>query len=115
MTDQASAFKKINGHLAKDKIVLYMKGTKEAPRCGFSAQAVQVLKAHNKPFVTYDVLSDEELWNHLDEHSGWETFPQVFIDGKLIGGCDIVTEMHTSGELKTLIETSFAKPVGATK
>ena len=108
MTDQATAFKKINAQLAKDKIVIYMKGTKESPRCGFSAQACQVLKAHNKPFVSYDVLNDEELWNHLDEHSGWETFPQIFVDGKLVGGCDIVTEMHQSGELKKVIDAAFA-------
>lgn len=108
MTDQAKAFDKIKGHLAKDKIVIYMKGTPQAPRCGFSAQAVSVLNAHGKPFSGYDVLSDEELWNHLDEYSGWETFPQVFVDGKLIGGCDIVTEMHQSGELKKVIEDAFA-------
>jgi monothiol glutaredoxin len=106
-TDQKKAFEKINGQLKKDKIVLYMKGTANAPRCGFSAQAVAVLKATGKPFKDYDVLSDEELWNHLDEHSGWETFPQVFVDGKLVGGCDIVTEMHESGELKKLVDEAF--------
>ena len=109
MTDQAKAFAKINSQLAKDKIVIYMKGTPNAPRCGFSAQACAVLKAHGKPFVGYDVLSDEELWNHLDEHSGWETFPQIFVDGKLIGGCDIVTEMHQSGELAQQLRTAGAK------
>lgn len=115
MTDQAAAFTKIKGQLAKDKIVIYMKGTKEAPRCGFSSQAVQILRSYGKPFVSYDVLSDEELWNHLDELSGWETFPQVFIEGKLIGGCDIVTEMHQAGELKPLIEQAFAdKKAGTT-
>lgn len=114
MTDQAKAFDKIKGHLAKDKIVIYMKGVPQAPRCGFSAQAVAVLKAHGKPFAGYDVLSDEELWNHLDEYSGWETFPQVFVDGKLIGGCDIVTEMHESGELKKVIEDAFATAAGGT-
>jgi len=108
MTDQAKAFAKINGYLAKDKIVIYMKGTPDAPQCGFSAQACAVLKSYGKPFVGYDVLSDEELWNHLDEHSGWETFPQVFVDEKLVGGCDIVTEMHQSGELKKVIEDAFA-------
>jgi monothiol glutaredoxin len=108
MTDQKQAFEKIKGHLAKDKIVVYMKGTADAPRCGFSAQACAVLKAQGKPFASYDVLSDEELWNHLDEYAGWETFPQVFVDGKLVGGCDIVTEMHQSGELKKVIDDAFA-------
>ena len=103
-TDQAKAFDKIRGQLGKDRIVVYMKGTKDFPRCGFSRQAVEILKLHGKPFATYDVLSDEELWNHLDEFSGWPTFPQVFVDGKLVGGCDIVTEMHESGDLKQLLE-----------
>lgn len=107
MTDQKQAFEKIKGHLAKDKIVLYMKGTADAPRCGFSAQAAAVLKAQGKPFASYCVLTDEELWNHLDEYAGWETFPQVFVDGKLIGGCDIVTEMHQSGELKKVIDEAY--------
>ena len=108
MTDQTKAFAKIKDQLAKDKVVVYMKGTKQFPRCGFSNQAVQILSSYGKPFATYDVLTDEELWNHLDELSGWPTFPQVFVDGKLVGGCDIVTEMHESGDLKDVIEKAFA-------
>ncbi len=108
MTDQAAAFKKIREQLAKDKIVIYMKGTADAPRCGFSNQAAFVLKQYGRPFASYDVLEDEELWNHLDELSGWETFPQVFVDGQLVGGCDIVTEMHQSGELKDVIDKAFS-------
>jgi monothiol glutaredoxin len=108
MTDQKKAFEKINGQLAKDKVVLYMKGTPTFPRCGFSRQACEILKAHGRPFAAYDVLTDEELWNHLDELSGWPTFPQVFVNGKLLGGCDIVTEMHESGELASALEAAFA-------
>ena len=107
MTDQAKAFDKIKGQIAKDKVVIYMKGTKQFPRCGFSNQAVQILTSYGKPFATYDVLTDEELWNHLDEFSGWPTFPQVFVGGKLIGGCDIVTEMHESGDLKQVLNQAF--------
>jgi monothiol glutaredoxin len=103
MTDQARAFEKIKAQLAKDRVVIYMKGTKEFPRCGFSRQACEVLKLYGRPFASYDVLSDEELWNHLDEFSGWPTFPQVFVDGKLIGGCDIVTELHERGELESIL------------
>jgi monothiol glutaredoxin len=111
MTEQAKAFKKIEEQLKKDSIVIYMKGTKEMPMCGFSRQACEILKMHGKPFAAYNVLQDEELWNHLDEFSGWPTFPQVFVDGKLVGGCDIVTEMHESGELKTVLESAgAAKP-----
>jgi monothiol glutaredoxin len=109
VTEQAQAFKKIEEQLKKDKVVVYMKGTKEMPMCGFSRQAVEILKLHKRPFAAYDVLKDEELWNHLDEYSSWPTFPQVFVEGKLVGGCDIVTEMHESGELETVLEKAFAK------
>jgi monothiol glutaredoxin len=109
MTDQAKAFEKIQAQLAKDKVVVYMKGTKEFPRCGFSHRACEVMKLQGRPFAAYDVLSDEELWNHLDEFSGWPTFPQVFVDGKLVGGCDIVVEMHESGDLGALLKQSFGE------
>ncbi len=108
-TDQAAAFEKIKAQLARDKVVVYMKGTKDLPRCGFSRQAVEVLKLHGRPFAAYDVLSDPELWNHLDELSGWPTFPQVFVDGQLVGGCDIVTEMHETGELGPLLAKAFGE------
>jgi monothiol glutaredoxin len=108
VTDQAKAFEKIKAQLAKDKVVIYMKGTPAFPRCGFSRQACEILKHYGKPFAAYDVLADEELWNHLDELSGWPTFPQVFVEGKLVGGCDIVTEMHERGELAPLLDAAFA-------
>ncbi|MGH7295736.1 MAG: Grx4 family monothiol glutaredoxin [Polyangiaceae bacterium] len=111
MSDQAQAFDKIKAQLSKDKVVVYMKGTRDMPRCGFSRQAVEILKLYGKPFATYDVLTDEDLWNHLDELSGWPTFPQVFVEGKLVGGCDIVTEMHERGDLNGVIEAAFV-PVG---
>jgi monothiol glutaredoxin len=107
VTDQKKAFEKINAQLAKDKLVVYMKGSSDMPMCGFSRQACEILKREGRPFATYDVLKDEDLWNHLDELSGWPTFPQVFVNGKLVGGCDIVTEMHESGELKQLLEKAF--------
>ena len=110
--NQANAFEKIKGQLAKDKVVVYMKGTKDFPKCGFSRQAVAILQHHGKPFAAYDVLTDEDLWNYLDEFSGWPTFPQVFVEGKLVGGCDIVTEMHERGDLKTTLEAAFAAPAG---
>lgn len=107
MSDQKTAFEKIKEQLAKDKVVIYMKGTKDMPQCGFSRQACEILKREGKPFVAYDVLTDEDLWNHLDELSGWPTFPQVFIEGKLVGGCDIVTELHESGELADMVKKAF--------
>ncbi len=113
MSDQAKAFEKIKAQLGKDKVVVYMKGTAQFPRCGFSRTAVEVLKTYGRPFATYDVLTDEDLWNHLDELSGWPTFPQVFVEGKLVGGCDIIVEMHERGELKDVLDAAFAAKAGA--
>jgi monothiol glutaredoxin len=86
-----------------NKIVLYMKGTPEAPRCGFSAAVVQVLQSLNEPFKAVDVLADPEVWQGVKEFSDWPTIPQIFIGGRFVGGCDIVREMHAKGELATLV------------
>ena len=91
-------------HNARAESVQSINKEQRRARCGFSRQACEILKIHGKPFATYNVLADEELWNHLDEFSGWPTFPQVFVNGKLVGGCDIVTELHESGELKAVLE-----------
>ena len=92
-----------------NKILLYVKGTKDQPQCGYSNAAIQVFKQIGKPFETINVLTDPELFERLDEFSGWPTFPQVFIDGKLIGGCDITLELFEKGELQKLVEQAFAK------
>jgi monothiol glutaredoxin len=92
-----------------NKILLYVKGTKDEPQCGFSATAVQVFKTLGKPFEVVNVLADPELYDRLEEFSGWPTFPQVFVGGKLIGGCDITVEMHESGELQKLVDETFAQ------
>ena len=85
-------------------IVLYMKGTKEMPRCGFSNAVVQVLSQYGVPYVDVDILEDPEIRVRLSELSNWPTIPQLFIQGDLIGGCDITLELHRSGELKRLLE-----------
>ena len=91
-----------------NKIVVYAKGTKDQPQCGFSATAIQVFKVLGKPFEVINVLADPELFDRLDEFSGWPTFPQVFVNGKLVGGCDITVEMYESGELQKLVDAAFA-------
>jgi monothiol glutaredoxin len=91
--------KKIEEVVKNNKIVIFMKGTPEAPRCGFSNQAVQVLKTLNQPIESVDVLSDEPLWDALEQYTQWPTVPQIFINGEFIGGCDIVTELNERGEL----------------
>ena len=80
-----------------------MKGTPDEPQCGFSAQVVEILRSHDAEFGSYNILEDEALRQAVKEFSNWPTFPQLYINGKLIGGCDIVTEMDEKGELATLL------------
>jgi monothiol glutaredoxin len=85
----------INEH----KVILFMKGTPEAPACGFSARTVAALQALDAPFAAVDVLPDPRIRQELSAISDWPTIPQLFVDGELLGGCDIVIEMYESGEL----------------
>ena len=95
---------KIEKEIKSHKVVLFVKGTPQAPQCGFSASTMELFKKMNVPFHTVDVIADGEIRRLLPTMSHWPTFPQVFIDGKLVGGCDIVHEMHESGELQKLLK-----------
>ena len=99
----------IREQIETNPIILYMKGTPEAPRCGFSAQTVQCLMACGERFAFVDVLANPEIRARLPEFANWPTFPQLYVGGELVGGCDIVTEMHQSGELATLVKEAVAK------
>jgi monothiol glutaredoxin len=81
------------------KVMLFMKGTKQFPACGFSNAVVQILGKEGVSFETFNILADAEVRQGLKEFSSWPTFPQLYVDGKFVGGCDIVTELHQSGEL----------------
>lgn len=94
---------KLKELITSSKVILFMKGDKYMPRCGFSAQVVEILNRLGADFTTYDILDDEEVRQGLKEYSNWPTFPQLYINGDLIGGCDIVTEMYQNGELKALL------------
>lgn len=83
-------------------IVLFMKGTPEYPMCGFSSRTINVLRDIGAPFVSVNVLEDPEVRANLPRYSNWPTFPQLFIAGELIGGCDIALELHESGELERI-------------
>ncbi len=93
----------IDGQLKENDVVLYMKGDRDFPQCGFSAVVVQILKNLGIEFKTYNVLEDPELRQGIKDYTDWPTIPQLYIKGEFIGGCDIVREMFTSGELQTLI------------
>jgi monothiol glutaredoxin len=85
--------------IAEHKVILFMKGTPEAPACGFSARTVAALQELDTPFAAVDILPDPRIRQELSAISNWPTIPQLFVNGELLGGCDIVTEMHESGEL----------------
>ncbi len=93
----------IKEQINNNPIILYMKGDPNQPQCGFSSQATQILMACGERFAYVDILSNPEIRANLPKISDWPTFPQLFVDGELVGGCDIMTEMHQSGELKTLL------------
>jgi len=97
----------IKKEIASNSIILFTKGTKEMPMCGFSARTIAIFKELGKPFKTFDILPDPRLRQTLSAYSNWPTIPQVFIQGKFIGGCDIVTEMYQKGELQPLVEAAF--------
>ena len=87
-------------------IIVYMKGTKEMPMCGFSNSVVQVLNHYGVEFKDVNVLTDPMIRVKLSEHSGWPTIPQLFVKGKLIGGADITMELHNNGELLDMLDTT---------
>ena len=94
----------INEQIASNSILLYMKGSPDQPQCGFSAQSSQVLMDCGERFAYIDILSNPDIRANLPSVSEWPTFPQLFIDGELVGGCDIIVEMYQSGELQPMIQ-----------
>jgi len=93
----------IQAAIAENPVILFMKGTPDAPACGFSARTVAVLQSLDRPFAAVDILPDPRIRQELSALSGWPTIPQLFVDGELVGGCDIVMEMYQSGELHELL------------
>jgi monothiol glutaredoxin len=95
----SDAKERIQQLIEKNKVVLFMKGSKSFPQCGFSNAVVEVLKREGVPFETVNVLADPEIRAGIKDFSNWPTIPQLYVNGKFLGGCDIVTEMHQSGDL----------------
>ncbi|KAJ0969297.1 hypothetical protein J5N97_022174 [Dioscorea zingiberensis] len=89
------------------KVILFMKGTKDFPQCGFSNTVVQILKTLNVPFETLNILENEMLRQGLKEYSSWPTFPQLYIDGEFFGGCDITVEAYKNGQLQEQLEKAI--------
>jgi monothiol glutaredoxin len=92
--------------IAQNRVMLFMKGTPDMPRCGFSAQTVACLRDAGAEFAAMDILPDPRIRQALSARSGWPTIPQLFINGELVGGCDIVTELHENGQLREMVKAA---------
>ncbi len=108
-TTVAAVIEKIERQIRENPILLYMKGSPKLPSCGFSAQAVQVLSACGERFAYVDILQNPDIRAQLPKYANWPTFPQLWVDGELVGGCDILVEMYQRGELLTLIKETADK------
>ncbi|MFU8895743.1 MAG: Grx4 family monothiol glutaredoxin [Gammaproteobacteria bacterium] len=100
---------RIRNKLAAHPILLFMKGSPDFPQCGFSAQTAAALRACGAEFTAFNIFEDPEIREGLKAYSNWPTYPQLYVNGELIGGCDIVVEMYHSGELKKLLDEAAAK------
>ncbi len=99
---------KIDNLLKDNKIVVFMKGSKLMPQCGFSNNVVQILSTLGVPFETVDILADNEIRQGIKEYSNWPTIPQVYVNGEFIGGSDILIEMYQKGDLQQMVEVALA-------
>ncbi|WP_152206148.1 Grx4 family monothiol glutaredoxin [Marinobacter changyiensis] len=99
----------IKSQLADNPVILYMKGSPQAPQCGFSAKTVQALMACGERFAFVNILDNQELREGLKAYSSWPTYPQLYVGGELVGGCDIILEMSESGELAELVKAAANK------
>lgn len=100
----------IKQQIAQNSVLLYMKGTPQFPQCGFSARAVEALVQIGEPFAYVNILENPEIRSTLPQIANWPTFPQLWVKGELVGGCDIMMEMMQKGELAPLVKDATAKP-----
>ena len=104
---------RIKEQVENNPVVIYMKGSPQMPMCGYSSRASQALNACGEEFAYVNVLTDQEIFQNLPRYANWPTFPQIYIDGELIGGCDITLELFEKGELQTLVKDAVAKAKAA--
>jgi monothiol glutaredoxin len=100
----SEAIDRIRSAIADNRICIFMKGNRNFPMCGFSAATVQIFEQLGVPYGTVDVLSDPEVRQEIKVYSNWPTIPQVYVDGKFVGGCDIIHELYETGELQRLVK-----------
>ncbi len=109
MSDQDDVAGRIKAQIADNPVILYMKGTPQMPMCGFSMRTVEVLKQCEQEFAYVNIIADPAIRETLPQVSDWPTFPQLYIEGELVGGCDITMELAESGELKKMVDAAAAK------
>lgn len=95
---------RIKNHVDENPVILFMKGTPQMPMCGFSSRTAEALKQCNREFAFVNVIADPEIFENLPRFADWPTFPQLYIKGELVGGCDITLELSESGELQTMVD-----------
>lgn len=100
---------RIKQQVESHPVVIYMKGTPQLPQCGFSSRASQALSSCGEEFAYVNVLADPEIFEHLPRYADWPTFPQIYINGELVGGCDITLELFQQGELQKMVKEAVAK------
>ena len=106
MTPEVKA--RIDNLVNENKIMVFMKGSKLMPQCGFSNNVVQIINTLGVPYETFDILADQEIRQGIKEYSSWPTIPQIYIDGEFVGGSDIAIELYQSGELQQMVEVAMA-------
>lgn len=107
--NQGDVTERIRSDVESNDVLIYMKGTREFPQCGFSAATIEAFNALGVPYATRDVLEDPELRQGVKDFSNWPTIPQVYVGGKFIGGCDIVTDLSNRGELAGVVKENLPK------
>jgi monothiol glutaredoxin len=103
----SEALERIQSAITGNRICIFMKGNRNFPMCGFSAATIEVFEQLGVPYGTVDVLSDPELREEIKLYSNWPTIPQVYVDGKFVGGCDIIRELYETGELQGIVKTAL--------
>jgi len=106
---------RIREQVEGNPVIIYMKGTPNMPQCGFSARASAALQQCGEEFAYVNVLMDPEIFQNLPRYADWPTFPQIYVDGELVGGCDITLEMYEKGDLQNIVKEAVAKKAGQGK
>ena len=104
---------RIKDQVESNPVIIYMKGTPQMPMCGFSSRTVEALKQCNREFAYVNIIADPEVHENLPRYSDWPTFPQLYVNGELVGGCDITMELASSGELQKMVDQATAGSEGS--